>query len=45
MLPEIHLRDLKAPELPPTPHADMTQEHLLELAKSTYKVFGIDVDE
>jgi hypothetical protein len=29
VLPEIHLRDLKAPELPPTPHADMTQEQLL----------------
>ena len=31
--------------MPNSPHVDMTQEELLELAKITYRVFGINIDE
>ena len=31
-------------ELPATPNPDLNQEELLSLAKKTYQVFGVDVD-
>ena len=45
ILPEIHLRDLKIEQIPNTPTVEMTQDDLLSLAKKTYEVFGIDVDQ
>ena len=45
ILPEIHLRDIKVPNLPNCPHADMTQDQLLQLAKITYQAFAVNIDE
>ena len=32
-------------QIPNTPTVDMNQDDLLSLAKKTYTVFGIDVDQ
>ena len=43
-LPDIHIRDIKIPNLPNCPHVDMNQDQLLDLAKVTYQMFGINID-
>jgi hypothetical protein len=43
-LPEIHLREVKIPALPSPPAPEMAQEALLQLAKQTYKLFGVEID-
>lgn len=45
VLPEIHMRDIKIPQLPKSPSAEMSQEELLVLAKQLYKIFGINIDQ
>lgn len=44
-IPEIKIGDIIEPSLPTPPKISMTQDDLLNLAKKTYLIFGIDIDQ
>lgn len=42
---QISIRNIDLPHLPEVPNINMTQDDLVELARKTYKLFGVNVDE